>query len=116
MAKKYVDPFPYEPDGEYLHTQFSLDVENFMHRAHVLRQAYRSEVAKLAQEWKGTLRTADVLEGMAADAATLDMGLVDRVQFGWQSCEASPTGGCIYAADDYSTDYCLICGDPSERK
>lgn len=30
--------------------------------------------------------------------------------------ETSPTRVCIYAADDYDTDICLFCGDPSERK
>jgi hypothetical protein len=35
---------------------------------------------------------------------------------GWE-CKDSPTGHCIYDdRKDNSHDYCIVCGDPSERK
>ena len=39
-----------------------------------------------------------------------------RVILGAQDCPESPTGTCIYLADDEDRDQCIFCTEPHERK
>lgn len=62
------------------------------------------------------------IEAAEADTRTevarmLDVEDPSVLELGYWECGESPTGHCIYDDnDDISHDYCLICGDPSERK
>lgn len=62
------------------------------------------------------------IEAAKADTRTevarlLDVEDPSVLEMGYWECGESPTGQCIYDDnDDINHDYCLICGDPSERK
>jgi hypothetical protein len=60
----------------------------------------------------------DATRQRAEEAAQKFFGLSERPQMGggqWV-CKDSPNGYCWYSADDHARDYCIVCGDPEERK
>lgn len=53
----------------------------------------------------------------AEEEAQKFFGLHLRPQMGgFWPCKDSPNGVCWYEAEDTARDYCIICGDPEERK
>lgn len=89
---------------------------------------YLNEIARQAAERSAARRKA-YLEDDSEDAELkasserdverilADIHGVERVILGFWDCENSPIGYCYYdGIDDYTRDYCLSCGDPSERK
>lgn len=88
------------------------EIKSYMKEISVLEKAIEKHEEQISEYEDEVSEIEDMICTLLAKEYN-----VEEVELGSWGCPQSPTGHCFYdAVNDSINDFCLVCGEPDERK